>query len=341
MLADMLGVYRYLLAHMVVVAHLAYTVGMWSGVYAVFSFFVISGYLMAMVLDGTYPFDTRGTLRFAANRALRIYPPYFAVMALAIGVVLLEDQFARLLGNVRMPRDPAEWLRNVVIFTLHLEPKSTARLVPPSWSLDIELVFYLLMAVGLGRSRRIVTVWLLASLGWTVWLVWSGVAFPERYSSLAPAALPYALGAALYFYREPIGGLVAHPAHAIIAGALYFVNAAIPDRIWPDEFMAGFYASLAITVYLVAALAALDVERLPGWLRTLDTQLGNLSYPVFLCHMPVAPIVAWMGLTYVKGWKLFWIALPLVNVIGWLVHWLSERPLVWMRDRVRGHARES
>ncbi len=338
MLAAVLGTYRYILAHLVMVAHLAYTIGMWSGVYAVFSFFVLSGFLMAMVLDRTYPFDLGGTLRFAANRALRIYPPYLLALAIGLGVVLLDDTFARLLGNVRLPRDPVEWLRNVGIFSLHLEPKTTHRLVPPSWSLDIELCFYLLMAVGLGRSRKVVTVWIAASLAWTGYLIWSGASFPERYSSLAPSSLPYALGAGLHYYRDALTRAVAHPAHAAVAALLYCVNVAIPDRIWPNEFMAGFYVSLALTCYLVAALTALDESRLPGWLRRIDTELGHLSYPVFLCHMPVAPLLAYFGLAYTKGWRLFWLALPLVNLVSWLIHRASEQPLVALRDRVRGRA---
>jgi peptidoglycan/LPS O-acetylase OafA/YrhL len=299
----MLGTYRYVLAHMVVIAHLAYGVGMWTGVYAVFSFFVISGYLMAMVLDRSYAFDVRGITRFATNRALRIYPPYLLVLLLAVGVALLDEGAARRLGNVRLPRDPVEWLRNLGIFTLQWEQKTTARLVPPSWSLDIELCFYLLMALGLGRGRRIVTAWLAASLAWTLSLVVSGAEFPLRYSHLAAASLPYAAGAALYYYRDPIQRRLSHPAHCGVAVTLYVVNAAVPNRIWPSEFMQGFYVSLCLTLYLVAALVSFDQRRLPGWLRSFDALLGNLSYPVFLCHLPLAPLLAWMELSYAKGWR--------------------------------------
>jgi peptidoglycan/LPS O-acetylase OafA/YrhL len=340
MIEPMLGTFRYVLAHMVVVAHLAYTVGMWSGVYAVFSFFVISGYLMAMVLDRTYAWSPRGLAQFAANRALRIYPPYLLVALVAIGVALWDESWARLLGNVRLPRDPVEWLRNVGIFTLHLDPKGTARLVPPSWSLDIELCWYLAMAIGLGRSRRIVDVWLLASLAWTVHLVVSDVPFPLRYAQLAPASLPYAAGAALYYHKDSIGRILRHPAHVVIAVGLYLLNAAIPNRIWPSAFMEGFYLSLALTVYLLGALVSFDQARLPEWMRKLDARLGDLSYPVFLCHLPVAPLLAFMDVSYAKGWRLFWLALPLVNLVAWLVHWLSERPLVSLRDRVRGFTRD-
>ncbi|MBW2232282.1 MAG: acyltransferase [Deltaproteobacteria bacterium] len=338
MMEAMLGTFRYVLAHMVVVAHLAYTVGMWSGVYAVFSFFVISGYLMAMVLDTTYPWSARGILRFAANRALRIYPPYLLVLTLGLAMALWDPQWARLLGNVRLPDGPVEWLRNIGIFTLHLEPTRTARLVPPSWSLDLELCWYLAMALGLGRSRRIVTVWLLISLAWTVHLVFSGVLFPLRYAQLAPASLPYAAGAALYYYREPIRLYLRHSAHIAVAGTLYVVNAVIPNRIWPSEFLEGFYVSLALTLYLLASLISFDRSRTPRWFQRVDARLGDLSYPVFLCHLPVAPMLAMLDLSYAKGWRLFWIALPLINGIAWLVHWLSERPVVRLRDKVRGFA---
>ena len=54
----MFGTFRYLLAHMVVVSHLWRAISIWAGTYAVFSFFLLSGYLMALVLHSTYGFTT-------------------------------------------------------------------------------------------------------------------------------------------------------------------------------------------------------------------------------------------------------------------------------------------
>ncbi len=82
----MQGFFRYALAHMVVIGHLWR--GLWEhpiahpGVFAVFSFYLLSGYLMALTLNRTYSFTLKGTSRFFGNRALRIYPPYLFVIFL-------------------------------------------------------------------------------------------------------------------------------------------------------------------------------------------------------------------------------------------------------------------
>jgi peptidoglycan/LPS O-acetylase OafA/YrhL len=104
-------------------------------------------------------------------------------------------------------------------------------------------------------------------------------------------------------------------------------------------FMGGFYVSLALTAYVIAGLAAVDTTRVPPWLRKTDSLLGNLSYPVFLCHLPVASAMAILGYSFSKGWALFWLSLPAVNIVAFAVHWASEQPLVALRDRVRGSRR--
>jgi peptidoglycan/LPS O-acetylase OafA/YrhL len=332
----MFGTYRYLLAHMVVIAHLAFGVGMWTGAYAVFSFFALSGYLMTMVLDTTYPATAHGLWRYLANRALRIYPPYLLVLALAAAVVLWDDYWAAWIGNVRMPRDPVEWLRNLGIFSLHLDQKGTARLVPPSWSVDIELCFYVLMGLGLARRRSVVDIWLVVSILWTVWANVSGLPFPERYAALLPASLPYALGAALWMHRDSIRAWVHGPVQAVLAPALYLVHAALADMLWGSAFEIAFYVSLGLTAWAIAALTAFDASGWPASWRRIDAFLGNLSYPVFLCHFPVAAVLAITGVTLVKGPRLFWLSLPLISVVAWVIHRLSEQPLVLLRDRVRG-----
>lgn len=338
----MFGTYRFLLAQMVVVAHLAYGVGMWSGVYAVFSFFALSGFLMTMVLEITYPATAKGVGRYLANRALRIYPPYLLVLLLALGMVLINDYWAGWIGNTHMPRDPVEWLRNLAIFSLHLEPKETARLVPPSWSVDIELCFYVIMGLGLARSRVVVLVWLGASLAWTVWANLNGLPFTERYMSILPASLPYAVGAALWMHRESLQRWIRGPIHAIAAPAAYFIHMAAANHIWAgDPFGMGFYVSLGLTAWVIVALSGVSPERFHPRVQTLDTFLGNLSYPVFLCHFAVASGIAMAGISLVKGPRLFWWSLPFIIGVAWLVHLTSETPLVWVRDRVRGRRRPS
>ncbi len=81
----MLGTLRLLLAVMVVFSHLSGVISH-LGVYAVFGFYVLSGYLMTAVLNGTYRFNARS---FWTNRALRLLPIYYMVGTATIVVLFL------------------------------------------------------------------------------------------------------------------------------------------------------------------------------------------------------------------------------------------------------------
>ena len=71
----MLGTYRVILALMVVFQHLGKSYQL--GAYAVFTFFVISGYLMTYILNENYGYSLRGRMKYLLNRILRIYPVYW------------------------------------------------------------------------------------------------------------------------------------------------------------------------------------------------------------------------------------------------------------------------
>lgn len=74
----MLGLMRFILALLVVVSHL--TGGGASpffahwGIFAVFGFYLISGYLMTIILNEKYFFNFT---TFALNRFLRLFPIYY------------------------------------------------------------------------------------------------------------------------------------------------------------------------------------------------------------------------------------------------------------------------
>ena len=72
----------------VVISHL------WAGMidgpaaYAVWGFFVLSGYLMTLVLTTKYGTAPAGLRQFATNRLLRIYPSFIVAAVLGIATIL-------------------------------------------------------------------------------------------------------------------------------------------------------------------------------------------------------------------------------------------------------------
>ena len=293
---------------------------------------------MALVLDRTYGPTREGTARYFANRALRIYPPYFAALVLAAVIALLDPQTAGAIGQIRAPGNALEWLRNLVIFTLHLERPETHRLISIAWSVDIELWLYIAMGLGLGRGRRRISVCFLLSLAYTVYMVSEGYQFAPRYSTVAAASLPYSLGALLYSYRGRLGRLLSSSWHVPLAVALFFANTAFSPQLWGNPFVGGFYSSLVYAAYVIASLGALERASAPAWLARLDEVFGNLSYPVFLCHLPVAAMLVSVGIADEYGPVLLLWTIPAASGVGWLVHQLTQHEVEALRDRVRGGA---
>ena len=83
-----MGAIRFLLALVVVGAHVGkipFHVPL-GGLLAVQAFYIISGFLIALVWDGKYKSQQNGLFLFYTNRAARIYLIYWAVLAISVAV---------------------------------------------------------------------------------------------------------------------------------------------------------------------------------------------------------------------------------------------------------------
>jgi peptidoglycan/LPS O-acetylase OafA/YrhL len=330
------GTLRYVLALMVVAQHAWAPFHNWSGVYAVFGFYVVSGYLMALVLNEVYPYTPGGTLRFLLNRTLRIYGPYLVALLFAAWVVGESPLAAGKIDPAMvLPGNRDEWVANVLI--IGLVPEYIPRLISVAWSLRVELVMYGLMAVGLARGLRATLLWYAASLAYTLFLVLSAAPFDERYYTVTAAALPFALGALAYHLKPRLAWRV----HLPIATTLFGLNWGIAHLFGTIGTDYGMYLSLLVSAYLVAVLRS-PPSGVPNWLVRIDRWLGNLSYPIFLLHWPVAVLVAVaQGLAPRPSWALFVAVLPVTHA-GALALWLGvEWPLERLRGLVRGRSVES
>jgi len=363
------GIFRYTLAHLVVLGHLWKNV--WEtpvahpGVYAVFAFYLLSGYLMALTLTRTYAFDLRGTARFFGNRALRIYPPYLVLIACTSLVLIYAPPNVRVVNPfLRLPDSGLGWLYNIGIFGLgsdffDVRGGEAYRLVPPAWSLDVELCFYVAMGALLGRHRTVSIVWLLVSVGYTFQLLVADDFWAHRYSPAGAASLPFSIGACIYHWhvhllrwqRNAVGGVAAAfrrfgvtstadrllEWQAPAVGVLFLLHVLFAEAIWGHPMYSGFYFSLALAAYLLLCLSSLNRDRLPARLVQVDRFLGNLSYSVFLCHWLVAMITTWLFFDTPPAGNstLFWSSLVGVNFLAYLIHVAVERPVERLRNAVR------
>ena len=338
----MLGTLRFNLAILVVLAHL-WQKPYWFGAYAVFAFYMISGYLMTLIMNRKYGYTRSGVVRFAINRILRIYPPYLFAVLVSLTLIALAGaaQVQQFKAPMHLPTSPTEILQNLLLIGLH--PTEGSRLIPPAWALGVELIFYALIAAGLGRNRPVALCWLLASIATTGWLLLSGADFPTRYFTLLAASLPFSIGAALFHYRAAISALL-RPLSISAAAILYLAALGLPviHKVLIGDFTPllhpegiYFYGNLLFGFVLIAKLV--DARSLPLIKRQHDEQLGNLCYPIYLIHWPVAFMVSWLVLPgAAPGLPLLLVSLPaIVMAAAAINHWI-EQPIERLRSTIAG-----
>ena len=255
------GLFRLLLAAAVLLSHLSrFDVGR----LAVLLFFYLSGYWVTRVWQAK--FGPRATLRFYAARYLRIAPLY-----------LLTLVVAAMLNGIRIAPE------NVVLFgtaTTGHDP------IGVSWSLDIELQFYLLLPAL--------------------------VLLLSRVSSVATIALSLAAAVAGVVLENTVGlHTVLKFLPAFILGLLTFTRGWRPSQLTANLSLAAFVAMTAITAFtpfldkkapdpfdediwsffwmlplLPYVARSLEVRSTP-----LDRHFGNLSYPLYLVHVPAVSLL--------------------------------------------------
>ncbi|MGE0613037.1 MAG: acyltransferase family protein [Hyphomicrobiales bacterium] len=328
----MFGGLRFVLSIGVVISHLWAGLSHWSAVYAVFGFFVLSGYLMTLVLHRSYGFTPAGQLRYLSNRALRIFPVYLVVLALSLAAVPVIGPSENPI-RVFLPQVPVEWLQNIFIFGLD---SGAIKIIPPAWTLYTEFVFYIAMGLGLSLNRWTVAVWLAVSLAYTVWLAAGAESFAPLYYAILPASLPFALGAGIYLllgaqdWRLP-----AWVVRTVVA--VFVLHLFGADKVWGKEgiFFGGFYLSLLLSAAAVAVLAGRAPQ---GRAERIDRFLGDISYPVFLVHWVVAGLaVALFGMK--SGGGLFFACLPVIMLVSAALHRFAEIPVNRYRDAIRAARR--
>jgi peptidoglycan/LPS O-acetylase OafA/YrhL len=336
----MFGIFRCLLALMVVVQHLggAHTLGS----YAVFGFYILSGYLMTSIMHKQYGYSAKGMGRYAINRFLRIYPMYF--LSIAITLVLLfvwgNSSLTAFHDCVYLPQTATEILRNIfMVFSVTDCP----RLTPPSWALAVEVCFYILIGLGLSKFKSLVIVWFSLSALYHLVAMFIGLDWSYRYFTVLAASLPFATGALIFHAKKPIDTYVARLSANFIfivllaLGALILLNwyvGALLNQVKGISFYINFL--LAAVVIMVLAGVKTSNLRLAAW----DKWWGALSYPMYLMHFQVGfltmIIANNLGLSVKRSESLLvFCAMPVLLAVALLFVRFIEQPIENYRAKVR------
>lgn len=293
-----MGFIRLLLALTVLSSHARSSIHLIGPVGAVECFFIISGFYVAMILTEKY--TDVGAFYF--NRALRIFPVYWLVLALATGATLIVGANPNLraalqsdwgwdakalmtLANLGIvgsdammftfPNPNLEFTANFYASAPQLYKYHA---IPQAWSLPLELAFYALAPFVARTPARLAM------------LVGAGLAIKALTISVFGFADPWTYR---FFPSEiamfALGGLAFHALRRLrdrrwFQSAAPWVAAGVVGCILFYPF-APNAAPLADMAFLVLFATALPFAFTATRTSRIDRFVGDLSYAVYLVHL--------------------------------------------------------
>lgn len=339
----MFGIWRTLLAVEVVAHHL---LGMpVIGFYAVFSFFVLSGFLMTAIMHGTYGYSPTGLVRYVSNRALRLYPSYW--FALVVSLVLVgvfgADVVTRYNSAIAVPQTMDAWVENISMIFWNILPKDELpRLVPLAWALTVEISCYLLIGLGASRTRLTSFLWLMLSLGYVVVI---RRLHPEGgdwlYAAIPAGFLPFSIGALAWHYRDEVRSVldrlkIGDPRLLIVGRwVLYLaIMAAQAQTGWKWLTMFGNWLNIGASALIVCALFA---TRPKDSLRRIDKAIGDFSYPIYLLHIQMGLVASFLlfGGPAPAGLSVFLLGLVLTILLSLVSARIIDPTVEHLRTRIK------
>jgi peptidoglycan/LPS O-acetylase OafA/YrhL len=323
----MLGTVRFTLATLVVLNHLWLPTANKVGAHAVAAFYLVSGYLMTMIIQEVYGLTMPGAVRYVANRFLRIYPPYLFFLGFSV-VLMTAFPGAVSYSTMTWPASAGDWLRNITLVDLVHSPSA---IIPPAWSLGVEGFFYVAMVALLSRSEVTVALWLAASVAVHIYLVAAGASFSARYYPLHAASLFFSIGAATYFGRRRLARLTLKPLHAVALLPVFCFWPLVVEGLGGDRSMLGYYGAIPLFwLIFVACVAQAAPSSGPA-----DRFLGDLAYPVYIVHFMAAMLlnIMWAGTRLTFGYLLTSYALTIGLSVAYIT--CIHTPLEQVRLRIR------
>jgi peptidoglycan/LPS O-acetylase OafA/YrhL len=280
-------------------------------------FFVISGFVIPNSLRGDYV-----TPRFAANyalrRSLRLDPPYWFAIAIAVA---LQTGIDYLLHNPLELPSPGKlaahafYLQNIL---------NLGNLTVGLWTLCLEVQFYVFFLALLALTQRTKI-----SLALLVGLLGAGAlcfsldgdsdnpeVFTNAYRFLAPNFSMFAIGILAWMRCEG----------QLSSKAWLAVQVAVVTRlvVWfQPELLAAWLTGLAIVAQANGLL------RVPSFRPLMF--LGTISYSLYLIHFPVMRCVV-LGLRRLTGFDgyssllMCTVVIALGILVAYLMYLLIERP---------------
>jgi peptidoglycan/LPS O-acetylase OafA/YrhL len=348
-----MGYLRFILALAVVLHHTPGSPYLFSGAYAVELFFCVSGFYMAMVIEGKYKDNT---LIFYTNRLFRLAPTYilaifFGILALLFdasesitrgeyvealkipGVWYLILSNATLLGQEYASYFSWDPIKHQIWFDaaqLSGVPAWKLLIIPQSWSISLELLFYVMAPFVVQRTKlKFLLTLLLLSFA----IKMSVILLDIPYNSWGRRAFPsvmylFLVGVVAYHFMNSCKERIMSLSPWIAWGGMLMLFLLLYKFRHPqvDEYMTVYPF---VTIYGASLIPVLFL-RLGSKFEVL---IGELSYPMYLFH------TVWIGV-FAKAFNMTGLDLSVAVVFAtilsaYVVYRYVEKPLdVWRQKRI-------
>jgi peptidoglycan/LPS O-acetylase OafA/YrhL len=363
-----LGTLRTILALMVVGSHLHAFGG---ADFAVKSFFIISGFYMALVIETRY--CALPVSSFYVSRLLRLLPLYWVIGLLTViaELVLVPrgqyfDKLASPLAygggldlsslplaiifyiglslTTMLGLDTGLWLgfdrvSGALSVAPDFSPGATSIValnpVPQGWTIGLELLFYALAPFIVRRSILLIGALCIFSLAFRLALSVLGFSGEPWNRSLFPSELIYfllgVLGYRLYLVLPRL------KLRARTETTFALVVLAIAIIYWPVEHslrgrLAWHFWNTVPYILIAAGIPFLFKLTKDN---ALDANIGELSYPIYMCHVLILGLIRWSPLNDApligSGWSRYILTIALVIAAAFVL----DRLVVLQIDKLR------
>lgn len=284
------------------------------GQMGVMIFFVISGFIML------YSARNESPARFAVHRIVRVVPLYVLVTLIYFVILFRND----LLAGEPFRRVPSlVWSLLFVPHNHMAMPENIWPVLVQGWTLNFEMFFYALFAVGLALGRPgAVAAGIVVALVALGQVVQSGSAVFLTWTSPLMLLFVAGLGLAELRVRRGLGGLVwLLPVAGLVTLACAF------GRWGGAELAPAYLASIGVVAGTIALADRGRYRDVP-----LLARLGEASYSIYLSHtlflIALMPLLRMLPLT---GWLQFGVvavlAVGISSGLGVVMHDRLERPM--------------
>jgi peptidoglycan/LPS O-acetylase OafA/YrhL len=321
-----LGFLRLTLALSVAGFHLSPQVFPDAGRQAVAGFFCISGFLVTKIARETY---SDRPIEYLLNRLLRIFPLYWScLLVVTLIVILLPAAALHPLLNLSIERDFPWWINQIMIFNL---APSAGKIIGQSWSLEVELYFYLYIGLATYRSLPLTIFSFIFFMSYALLAYWHLVSAPFYWVPLTTGFLFYGGSLAYFLYpklklgfRSCVSGI------AVYTIAMYI----LPHIVRASSYDALIFLSSAGSILVLVSLPNIKTAARP--ISNVSAYCGRLTYPVFLLHVGCAVPVA--AFVQNEPTLLLALSLPLTFAVSIILVHTVELPLENVRRKVRSRA---